>query len=169
MTILALDVGTHCGWAALSGGSISSGCEDFTLKRGDPPGLKFTNFTIWFISRLNKFHPDIVVYEQAHFRGRYATELLVGFTTRIAEYCASRGIEYAGVHSGTLKKWAVGDGRADKRSMMDGASVRIGRKITNEHEADALWLLFYAKARFSELNAPQKRHPEAKNEKETPL
>ena len=164
MVVLAIDPGTHCGWAALVGTDIYSGCEDFTLKRGDPPGLKFTNFTIWFISRLNKFHPDIVVYEQAHFRGRYATELLVGFTTRIVESCASRGIEYAGVHSGTLKKWAVGDGRAAKPAMMRTMAIHMGRPIANEHEADALWLLFYAKAHFSELNAPQKRHQEAKNE-----
>jgi len=164
MVVLAIDPGTHCGWAALSGGNITGGCEDFTLKRGESPGLKFIRFTNWFVSLLNKFRPDLVVYEQAHFRGGYATELLVGFTTRIVEFCTARGIEYAAVHSGTLKKWAVGDGRADKRSMMDCVSVRIERKITNEHEADALWLLFYAKAHFSELNAPQKRHQEAKDE-----
>jgi Holliday junction resolvasome RuvABC endonuclease subunit len=156
MKILALDVGTHCGWAALSGGSISSGCEDFTLKRGDSPGLKFLKFSQWFFDQLNKFRPDLVVYEQAHFRGGYATELLVAFTTRIMEFCAARGIEYAAVYSGTLKKWAVGDGRADKPTMMRKMVIHMGRPITNEHEADALWLLFYAKAHYQE----------AKNEKE---
>ena len=160
MTILALDVGTHCGWAAFYDTDIIYGCKDFKLKRGDSPGLRFIQFTNWFVSQLNQFRPDLVIYEQAHFRGGYATELLVGFTTRIMEFCAARGIEYAAIHSGTLKKWAVGSGRADKRMMMDGASVRIGRKITNEHIADALWLMFYANANFSEPKADKKEDPE---------
>ena len=79
----------------------------------------------------------------------YATELLVGMTTRLQETCAENGIEYAAVHSATLKKFATGSGRADKVTMMKRAAERFpGRKIEDDNESDALLLLEYAKAKF---------------------
>lgn len=107
--------------------------------------------------------PPLFVYEQAHHRGGYATELLVGMTTRIQEFAAKIGAEYEGVHTGTPKKWATGNGRASKEDMILAANHRAfdiaagvkheqridpkpgSRRITDDNEADALLLLAWAK------------------------
>jgi Holliday junction resolvasome RuvABC endonuclease subunit len=156
MNILAIDPGTYCGWAVLHYGALSSGVQVFVTSRGSSPGLRFLKFNTWFREMLQTFSPKLVVYEQAHFRGGYATELLVGFTTRIMENCAAGGIEYAAVHTGKLKKWAVGSGRAEKQVLIDRISARIGTRITDEHEADALWLLLYGQEFYSRARARPK-------------
>ena len=88
--------------------------------------------------------PGLVIYERAHMRGGFATDLLVGFTTRIQETCAEKGIECEAVHSATLKKGVTGSGRADKGAIMRCMSEEFGRRITDDNEADALGLLWLA-------------------------
>ena len=66
--------------------------------------------------------------------------------TRLQEACAERGIEYAAVHSATLKKASCGSGKADKDAMKAEASRRFpGRAILDDNEADALLLLEYGR------------------------
>lgn len=92
----------------------------------------------------------LFVYEQAHHRGGAATEILVGMTTRIQEFAAEIGAEHVAVHSGTLKKWATGSGRAGKPEMIVAANRWRGYKaelapITDDNEADAVCLLAWAR------------------------
>jgi len=149
MRILALDVGTKCGWAALTE-RIESGVQRFDLLRGESSGIRFLKFNHWLNTMFALVKPDLVVYEQAHHRGGYATELAVGMTTRIMETCARESVDYASVHSATLKKWATGSGRADKIAMMKRASELAGREIESDDEADAYLLLQYGIERFGE-------------------
>jgi Holliday junction resolvasome RuvABC endonuclease subunit len=94
---------------------------------------------------LDEHRPDAVFYEQAHHRGGAATELCVGFVTRVQELCAERGVEYQSVHSGTLKKHATGRGNAKKPEMIAAAEARWpGQKIEDDNQADALCLLAFA-------------------------
>ena len=143
-SILAIDPGTHCGWASFHKGHIESGVHDFALGRGDSPGMRFLRFRNWLADILTMSAPQLVVYERPHLRGGYATDLLVGFVTRIQEACAERGIECEAVHSATLKKGVTGSGRADKGAVMRVVSEEFGRKVTDDNEADALGLLWIA-------------------------
>ena len=144
MNRLTLDLGTHTGWASYIDGSIQSGVQDFSLKRGESPGMRFIMFRSWLKKMLKVVQPDIVVYEQPHHRGGAATELLVGFSTRVMEMCARYEVEHAGVHTATLKKWATGNGRASKEDMIKRANMFPNVAITDDNEADALCLLFYS-------------------------
>ncbi len=146
--MLALDCGTHCGWAfgskADSGWRLEeSGVQVFDVRRGESPGLRFARFRSWLEEVGNLVEPAVVLFEQAHHRGGAATELCVGMTTRMMEWAASKGIEYAAVHSATLKKFATGRGNADKSEMIHRASEIAARVIEGDDEADAICLLAY--------------------------
>ena len=167
MRILAIDPGTHCGWATWDGQHVESGVQVFDLKRGESPGMRFLRFRRWLhqvvwsldrdfiiIDPSTYQAPDLLfVYEQAHHRGGAATEILVGMTTRIQEFAAEIGAEHASVHSGTLKKFATGKGNASKADMIVaaegwGARWGIGDTITDDNIADALLLLAWAREEF---------------------
>jgi Holliday junction resolvasome RuvABC endonuclease subunit len=152
MLILALDVGTSTGWALLGAtGRIESGTQRFDLKRGESPGMRFIAFTRW-LAEVARVPDDaapspieLIAFEQPHHRGGAATELLIGFTTRIVEFCARHGIQHAAVHSATLKRWATGDARADKQLMRAACAARWGHMPQTDDEADAVALVYYAR------------------------
>ena len=147
MRVLAIDPGTHCGWAASYDGRTESGVEDFSLTRGESPGMRFIRFRSWLHEMCASTKPQLILYEQPHMRGGAATDVLVGMTTRIEEECALRGMEHKAVHSQTLKKATAGTGRADKEAMLKAANVlwadSLGRAVKDDNEADALSLLAY--------------------------
>ena len=144
MNLLAIDPGIKTGWASFAQGHVESGVHEFALGRGDSPGMRFLRFRNWLADMLTMTGAQLVIYERPHMRGGFATDLLVGFVTRIQEACAERGIECEAVHSATLKKNACGSGRADKSAMVKVAAVRFGKAITSDDEADALNLLWLA-------------------------
>jgi len=149
MNILALDCGTKAGWASLVDGRIESGVQDFSLKRGESKGIRFLRFNTWLNDILDLTKPHIVVYEMAHLRGGHATEILVGMTTRIEEFCESKNIEYSSIHSAMLKKFSTGSGKASKEDMMKAAALKFGRAIDSDDEADALLILEWARQEFT--------------------
>jgi Holliday junction resolvasome RuvABC endonuclease subunit len=111
--------------------------------------MRFLRFSKWLNDLYDLTHPwDLVVYERAHHRGGYATELGVGLQTRVQEFAAARDIEYVAVHSATLKKHATGHGRASKQDMMDAYRALRGCDPIDDNEADAFLLLEYAKREF---------------------
>lgn len=147
MTTLAFDFGSHTGWALDESGRVTSGVQEFALARGESAGMRFIRFSAWLREMLDKTRPSIVVYEQAHHRGGFATDLLVGFVTRLQEECAVRKIEYRGVHSATLKKAVTGSGRADKALMIAHAAEEFERdaRTLDDNEADALGLIIWTR------------------------
>lgn len=142
--IIGLDLATKTGWAIFKDGKLfESGVQDFSKKRGESNGMMFLRFRNWLNSVLAIPGITCVVYEQAHHRGGAATEIAVNLTGRVQECCAERGIEYATVHTGTLKKWATGSGAADKGQMMARAVTYLGRKPVDDNEADACLIAAY--------------------------
>jgi len=141
MRILSLDTGTKTGWATEN----LSGVEEFAIKRGESPGMRFLKFRGWLATML-KLIPelDVIIYEQAHHRGGAATACGVGMVTVVLEFAAQHGIETMSVHSGTLKKYATGKGNAGKPEMIAEA-IRRGYKPVDDNEADAILMLEYAK------------------------
>lgn len=143
MNILALDLATKTGWALKEDGKLEYGLQVFDVKRGESPGMRFLRFNRWL--REVAVRVELIIYEQAHNRGGAATEIANGFTTRVQEFCAEHGIEHSSVHTATLKKFATGSGRAGKEEMVQAAQKSLGYQGNDDDEADALWLLEYAR------------------------
>lgn len=149
MKILALDLATKTGWALVVNGRVTeSGVQDFSKRRGESNGVLFLRARKWLISFRALAAPDLVAYEQAHFRGGAATEICVGLQTRAQEIAAEWGVESAPVPTGTLKKWATGSGSADKAYMIEWATASIGRKPEDDNEADAIAVGLWAAEQF---------------------
>jgi len=157
MNLLAIDPGSLCGWASSINGIIESGVQSFNLKRGESRGMRYVRFRAWLKEMIDFIKPHIIVYELAHHRGGFATEVLVGMTTRIMEICEEENIEYNAVHSATLKKFATEKGNASKEMMLKLAREKWGNGIIDDNEADALFLLSYAEKEFGYVNSITKR------------
>ena len=145
MNILALDTATKTGWATFFDHRVSSGVQEFGLRRGESAGMRFLRFRAW-LKKMAEYAPgkiDLIVFEQAHHRGGAATQLCVGLVTDVLAFAADIEAETMPVHTGTLKKWATGKGNAGKDEMKLEARKR-GYKPIDDNEADACLLLEYA-------------------------
>ena len=138
MKILSLDLATKTGWSHSNG---ESGVQDFKLRRGESPGMRYLALGAW-LNRMYGLAPfSLIAYEQPHHRGGAATEVLVGMVTKVQEWCAERGVEHTNRHSSQIKKHALGGGKGSKLAMRLAAEVRWKRDVETDDEADALWLL----------------------------
>lgn len=153
MNILALDMGGKTGWRLYNQGLRSdlwrySGVQEFTLKRGESPGMRWLRFRAW-LEQTNHHscriagRIDLVVYEMPHHRGGASTAAGLGYKTEVEAFAAGIGAETMPVHSATLKKWATGSGRAGKPDMIRAAHA-LGYTPADDNEADAILLLEYA-------------------------
>lgn len=79
---------------------------------------------------------------QAHERG--------GLWWRVVEDLQTRGIPYAVVAPGTLKKYATGDGQCDKTAMAFAAARRLPfDSLPDDNCVDAAWLAAMAHERLT--------------------
>lgn len=138
--LLALDCATHTGYAIFDGRLIASGCADMT---GRSQGVVFAHFREWLDLTIEQEGITDIVYEKSHLRGYGPTLMSVGFTSRVIEAADVRGLPRTDVHTGTLKKWATGDGKAEKAAMIIAAEKRSGLKLDSDDEADAILLAYY--------------------------
>ena len=153
MRILALDMATRTGWASWDGERRESGFVDFTVKRGESPGMRFIRFNRWLHDTLEALEPSLIVFEQAWggMKSGAAAEVALGLSTRVQEACALRGIEHQPINGSTLKKWTTGRGNAKKPEMIEAVIRRFfsqGAPAVNmdDNEADAIALLEYTRA-----------------------
>jgi Holliday junction resolvasome RuvABC endonuclease subunit len=142
--ILALDLGTHTGWAIAESDSISSGSQSFQPKRFEGGGMRFLKFKRW-LSELKGEGTLVTVYfeEVRRHMGVDAAHCYGGFLAVMTAWCEAREIPYQGVPVGTIKKFFTGKGNADKTAMVSEARRR-GHRVTDDNEADALALLMWA-------------------------
>ena len=142
--ILALDPATHCGWAHSCG---QSGTWDLSIRRDESSGMRLIRFRSKLAEILNSTPTDLVVFEAA----RCAIPKMQGAVTVQAEiqgvlkwYCEDNGINYRGFSSTEVKRHATGKGNASKAQMIAAAQEKWGSHITDDNEADALWILHLA-------------------------
>jgi hypothetical protein len=149
VTILALDLATHCGYAFESSAARESGVAGFSPRKNERYGMRFVRFTVW-LYRWKERNLDLVIYEKPipFHSGQAASQLAFGFSSRVEEFCARYDIRCECVQPNVLKKFATGNGRAEKANMIRFAQA-LKPGVEDDNEADALWLLEYAKARFT--------------------
>lgn len=145
MKILGLDMATKTGWAVIENGVYcESGVQDFTKRRGEDNGIMFLRFRKWLYDLIRAMEIDLISYERAHYRGGAATEVCVGLQTRAQELASEAEIPCNPVATTTLKKQAVGYGKASKEQMIEAAAPIIGRGPKDDNEADAVLLAHIA-------------------------
>ena len=145
-TILALDLGTTTGWA-LRGhdGLITSGTTSFKPGRFDGGGMRYLRFTNW-LTELDRLSGPIaaIYYEEVRRHiGTDAAHVFGGLMASLTSWAELRGVPYAGVPVGTIKRHVTGKGNAPKQAMIDAARAR-GFSPADDNEADAIAILLWA-------------------------
>lgn len=143
--VIGLDASSKTGYAIIdkeSGDIIVSGTQVFKGKADQ----RFYEFNQWLDKTLQQYAPDLIIYEEPHFRGYAATMSGVGLIALIKRLSYATGIPNIGVHTATLKKFATGYGKANKQAMTNAANIKENLQLKskdNNDEADAIHLALY--------------------------
>ena len=145
-TILALDLGTHTGWALHQlDSTITSGTEHFKPQRFEGGGMRFLRFKRW-LTEIKQSCDGIDCLHFEEVRRHVSTDAAHaygGFMAHLTAWCEHHQIPYQGVPVGTIKKHATGKGNASKDDMVAAARLR-GHAPADDNEADALAILHWA-------------------------
>jgi crossover junction endodeoxyribonuclease RuvC len=145
-TLLALDLGSHCGWAALPhSGRIASGVSAFRPDRFSGAGMVYLRFEKFLGDLHRDAGPfDAVVFEEVRAHaGTLAAQVYGGFLAHLTAWCERKGAPYLGVPVATIKRHATGKGNAPKVAVIAAMRAK-GFTPRDDNEADALALLDYA-------------------------
>ena len=147
MKILAIDPGTHCGYAL---SPFESGVWDLSVKRHEGGGMRFVKLRN-FLTKAIQIGPDsMLVYEEVRgHKGTDAAQIYGGIVAIITEICEQQLIPYQGVPVGTIKKFATGKGNSNKEAMLAAARAKWPEvDIKDDNQADALFLWAWAKGEY---------------------
>jgi len=153
--IVAIDLGTTTGWASNPDGVITSGTLTFRPGRFEGGGMRFVRFRTAMSELISQTGATRLYFEEVRNHGVKgkggktitpidAAHLYGGFLAHLTALCEEMRIPYLGVSVGTIKKHATGMGNANKAAMMAAATAR-GWTFADDNEADALWILDWAK------------------------
>jgi hypothetical protein len=144
--VLALDLGTTTGWAIRGyDGLIMTGTASFRPGRYDGGGMRYLRFTNWLteLDRLSGPISAIWFEEVRRHAGTDAAHVYGGLMASLTAWAELRGVPYAGVPVGTIKRHATGQGNAPKQAMIAAARAR-GYSPADDNEADAIAILHWA-------------------------
>jgi hypothetical protein len=145
-TILALDLGTTTGWALRAhDGLITSGTVSFRPGRFDGGGMRYLRCTSWLteLERLSGPFAAIWFEEVRRHAATDAAHVYGGLMATLTSWAELRGVPYAGVPVGAIKRHATCKGNAPKEAMIAGVRAR-GFSPADDNEADAIALLLWA-------------------------
>jgi len=144
--ILALDLGTVTGWAACIDGHVQSGTWTFRPSRDEGGGMRYVRFRHQVAEAHALLGPcDAVYFEEVRrHAGTDAAHVYGGLLATLTAWCEELRVPYQGVPVATIKRHATGKGNADKAAMI-AAAVNRGWNPSDDNEADALWILDWAR------------------------
>jgi crossover junction endodeoxyribonuclease RuvC len=140
--ILAIDPGTHCGYAvSINGTIVASGVWNLQPRRFEGGGMRYLRLTK-YLSEINVTHPITAVYfeEVRRHLGTDAAHIYGGIIATIGAWCEERQIPYQGIPVATIKQAATGKGNSNKEAMVAAAAKRWPNyECVDDNEADARW------------------------------
>lgn len=143
MNILALDLGTKCGWTLLSAPNnhMIAGTWDLTPGRHESRSMRFIHFRR-FLHQIKEAAPvDLVVYEEVRRHlGTDAAHAYGGFLAVLQMWCDENDIPYSGIPVQQIKKKASGKGNCGKEVMLEKAKEQWPDFEGDDNEADARFL-----------------------------
>ena len=148
MNILAIDPGTHCGFAN-SYAKESSGVWELLPKRIEGPGIRYLRFKKYLIQML-AYGAELVIFEEVRkHMGTAAAHVYGGIVAVLMSTCEDMGIPYSSCPVGVWKKAVVGKGNAKKATIRSYVQAHFKSDCISFDEADAICILEWAKREFS--------------------
>lgn len=140
--LLALDLGTSCGWCVRSAAGCDSGVWNLKGGRFEGGGMRFVRFRKYVREVIDSAGVCRVAFEEVRrHMGVDAAHVYGGLLAVLSEECEVRKIPYEGIPVATIKKKATGKGNADKAAMIAAARARWPHlQIEDDNQADAMWI-----------------------------
>lgn len=138
LKILALDQATITGWAT----DTASGTWNLKVNRGESEGMRVVRFKGKVRELIDLEGINLIAYERP--AGRFKASIIVSaeMIGVLKDLCIERNIDLACYSAKEIKKHATGNGNAGKPLMLSSAREKWPNVlITDDNEADALWLL----------------------------
>lgn len=142
--VLGLDIATRTGYHSIH----SSGMVDFTESLRNNNNKQHKAFRDWLIEYIEHYGIRQIVAEDVSAgssKGGFKSSVkLSEFRGILLEVCDSLNLPApCFVNLSTIKKWATGDGHADKKKMIEYCRKRWGLEPVDDNEADATHIFMY--------------------------
>lgn len=144
MKTLALDPAANCGFSHSDG---RVGVWKLASETDSHPGSRVDRFFGLLSRAYAEWGFERIAYENASFgsnnlhTGAMHNEL----AGVIKLFTKQKNIGLLAVNPSALKKFATGNGKAKKNQMIAAAKLMLGYQGSDDNEADALWVLEFAK------------------------
>lgn len=147
MNILALDLGTKCGWALhTTAGKVKFGSADCSVGAAEGRGQRWLRFRAMLADAVMSFDGDIQAVYFEHVKrheGALSAHVYGGFLAHLETWCELKRIPMVKTDVGTIKKNWTGKGNCKKSDMITAARAK-GFNPADDNEADALAILALA-------------------------
>jgi len=144
MRIIGIDPGTMCGWAITEDGKrLASGVWQLKTNRHEGGGMRYLRVRRYLEQLLEFYKIDALAYEEVRrHMGVDAAHIYGGIVGQITAICEDQSIPFQAIPVGTAKKLATKRGNASKDDMIKAANKKWDLELTDDNEADALWMAF---------------------------
>ena len=147
MNILAIDPGTHCGYAN-NYCKDSSGTWELKPKRLEGPGVRYLRFKN-ALTQMIAYGAEMIVFEEVRrHAGTAAAHVYGGLIAVLMALCEEKDILYTSVPIGTWKKDICGKGNTKPSVYLGYVLTHINAKCKTEDEAAALCILQWAERQY---------------------
>lgn len=139
--VLALDIATHCGFHSVH----SSGTWNFTESKKRNDNKQHKAFRDTLVNYITQYDIKQIVAEDVAVNQHFMDmRKLSEFRGILMEVCDTFDLpEPAFVNPASLKKWATGDGKANKAKMIEYCRKRWHIEPCDDNEADAVHIFMY--------------------------
>lgn len=139
--VLALDIATHCGYYSLHG----NGTWNFTESKRRNENKQHKDFRDTLMGFITAHGIRQIVAEDINVNNHFTDmRKLCEFRGILFEICDELDLpEPEFVNVATLKKWATGNGRADKTMIMQACEEKYHYVPPDDNAADACHLYYY--------------------------
>ena len=143
MSLLALDLGTSCGFAIVKDGKFGSGTKKLRIdKRAF--GSCFLDFRNWLLQMVALYDIQEIYFERVYGHiGTEAAHVYGGLMYTLATVCLELNLKCVGFSVQTIKKFMAGKGNATKDEIIAATKLR-GFKPKTDDEADAIAIMLLA-------------------------
>lgn len=137
--LMTLDIATHTGFCT----HTASGVWDLTPKRDESAGMRCIRFKGKLKEMCQIEQIKMIAFERVagHYRGAIIVAAeLVGV---LKVFCEENQIDYKAYSAKEIKKFATGNGNANKDMMVEAAR-KYKANVTSDDEADAIHIYHFA-------------------------
>lgn len=157
MNILALDLGTDCGFAIFKDGKFISGTKKLGTYK-EKFGERFYEFRKWLLNVIAKHNIEAIYFERVYgHKGVEAGHCYGGFMYTLASVCYQQNIPCISFSVQAIKKFITAKGNATKNEIITAVKHK-GFNPETDDEADAIAIMLLALDNITSNDQNKKRY-----------